>query len=98
MVVERDGSPVVAVPLAARGALDERFLVGTDVSDLSTLAGARAGTDGVTLRMKNTKLSTKPSKPGARRENATYLRFEKPRFLFLEGSVGVALDGEIPST
>jgi hypothetical protein len=38
-------------------------------------------------KRKNTKLITNPSKPGARGENATYLRLEKPRFLFLEGSV-----------
>jgi hypothetical protein len=38
-------------------------------------------------KRKNTKLITNPSKPGARGENATYLRLQKPRFLFLEGSV-----------
>jgi hypothetical protein len=42
--VPRGGSP------AARGGLDERRLVSTDVSDLSALAGARAGTTGVTLQ------------------------------------------------
>jgi hypothetical protein len=41
----------VTVLPAARGALDERFLVGTAVSDLNTLAGARGGTVGATLRM-----------------------------------------------
>jgi hypothetical protein len=35
---------------AARDTLDERRLVGTDASDLSTLAGARGGTVGATLR------------------------------------------------
>jgi hypothetical protein len=34
---------------AARDALDERHLVGTAASDLSTLAGARGGTVGATL-------------------------------------------------
>jgi hypothetical protein len=54
-IVERGDSPIAAVPPAARGALDERHLVGTDVSDLSALAGARAGTVGVTLRPKKGK-------------------------------------------
>jgi hypothetical protein len=40
---------VVAL-LAARGALDERRLVGMATSNLNTLAGARGGTVGVTLR------------------------------------------------
>jgi hypothetical protein len=40
----------VAVLPAARDALDERRLVGTATSDLSTLAGARGGTVGATLR------------------------------------------------
>jgi hypothetical protein len=53
--VPRGGSPVAAVLPATRGALDERRLVGTDVSDLSALAGARAGTIGVTLRMRKHK-------------------------------------------
>jgi hypothetical protein len=39
-----------AVLVAARDALDERRLVGTAVSVLSTLAGARGGTMGATLR------------------------------------------------
>jgi hypothetical protein len=48
----RSGSPIAAAPPAVRDALDERRLVGTDVSDLSALAGARSGTVGVTLRTK----------------------------------------------
>jgi hypothetical protein len=40
---------VVVLP-AARDALDERRLVGTAASDLNTLAGARGGTVGATLR------------------------------------------------
>jgi hypothetical protein len=45
-------SPLTAVTVlaAARDALDERHLVGTAASDLSTLAGARGGTVGATLR------------------------------------------------
>jgi hypothetical protein len=51
-VVPRGGSLVAAVLLAARGALDERRLVGTDAFDLSALSDARAGTVGATLRTK----------------------------------------------
>jgi hypothetical protein len=44
-------SPLVAVAVlaAARDALDERRLVGTTASVLSTLAGTRGGTVGATL-------------------------------------------------
>jgi hypothetical protein len=41
---------VVAAPSVPHDALDERRLVGTAASDLNTLAGARGGTVGVTLR------------------------------------------------
>jgi hypothetical protein len=47
--VSRDGSPIAAALAAVRGALAERRLVVTGVPDLSTLAGVRAGTIGVTL-------------------------------------------------
>jgi uncharacterized membrane protein YdfJ with MMPL/SSD domain len=40
----------VTVLPATRDALNERRLVGTAASDLSTLAGARGGTVGATLR------------------------------------------------
>jgi hypothetical protein len=40
----------IAAPTAARDALDERRLVGTTASVLSTLAGARGGTADATLR------------------------------------------------
>jgi hypothetical protein len=45
-------SPLAAVAMlgAARDALDERRLVGTTASDLSTLAGVRRGMVGATLR------------------------------------------------
>jgi hypothetical protein len=47
----RGASLIAAAVLSAtRVALDERRLVGTTVSDLSTLAGVRGGTVGVTLR------------------------------------------------
>jgi hypothetical protein len=44
----RDGS-LAATALAALDSLNKRRLVGTDVPDLSTLAGARSGTIGVAL-------------------------------------------------
>jgi hypothetical protein len=49
-VVLRGGSVIVTALPAVRGSLDERRLVGTGASDLSALAGARAGTVGATLR------------------------------------------------
>jgi hypothetical protein len=60
MAVGRGGPPVATVPPAARGTLDERRLIGTDVTDLSALAGVRAGTDDVTLRMKKHKTEHQP--------------------------------------
>jgi hypothetical protein len=45
---------VAALPVA-RGALDERRLVGMDASALSAFAGARWGTVGATLRSRNRK-------------------------------------------
>jgi hypothetical protein len=45
----RDGSPVTAALAAIRGAFDERRLIIIGAPDLSALAGARAGTIGVTL-------------------------------------------------
>jgi hypothetical protein len=50
----RGASLVTAVVLpVTRDALDERRLVGMDVSSLSALAGARGGTIGATLRTRN---------------------------------------------
>jgi hypothetical protein len=49
--VPRESSLATVVGLAAAlDALDERRLVGTAAADLSTLAGAREGTVGATLR------------------------------------------------
>jgi hypothetical protein len=51
--VPREPSLAAAATLpAARDALDERRLVGTVASDLSTLVGVRGGTVGATLRMR----------------------------------------------
>jgi hypothetical protein len=88
--VPRGGSLVAAALPAARGAFDKRRLVGTDASDLSPLAGARAGRSMPPCEQRNTRLSFNPSKSGAPGESATYLKLEKPRFLFLEGSGGAA--------
>jgi hypothetical protein len=49
IAVSRDGSPAAAALTAVRDALDERRLIITGTPDLSTLAGVRAGTIGVTL-------------------------------------------------
>jgi hypothetical protein len=49
-VAPRGGSLAAAALSAARDALVEKRLVGTDVPDLSTLAGARLGTVGAALR------------------------------------------------
>jgi hypothetical protein len=85
----RGGSPVAAVVLPVTlGALDERLLMGTDASDLSALAGARGGTVDATLRMQNGRIKLLPLKNGASGGAVTYLKAEKPRFLFLEGSAG----------
>jgi hypothetical protein len=70
------------------GALDERLLVGTDASDLSTLAGARGKTVDATLRTQNGRIKLLPLKNEVSGGAVTYLKVEKPRFLFLEGSAG----------
>jgi hypothetical protein len=56
----RGDSLVAAALSAARGALDERHLVGTDASDLSALAGARAGTVGATLQTQKHRAELQP--------------------------------------
>jgi hypothetical protein len=87
-VVARGGSPIAAALPAARDALDDRHIVGTDVSDLSALAGARVGTTCATLRTRKRKNENLPSKSRVHGENTAYLKLEKPRFHFLEGSGG----------
>jgi hypothetical protein len=61
-VVLRSGSPFTAALPAARGTLDEHRLVGTNASDLSALADARAETVGATLRTKKHKVELQPLK------------------------------------
>jgi hypothetical protein len=87
----RDGSPVVAALPAARGALDERRLVGTDASDLSALAGASAGTVGATLRTQKQKTELQTLETKTSGGAISYLKVEKPRFLFLEGPTDAAV-------
>jgi hypothetical protein len=88
--VSRGGSVASAVLPADCGTLDERRLVGMDVSDLSALAGTREGTVSATLRTRTRDQSPTPRNRGAPGENAAYLKLKKPRFLFLEGSRAIA--------
>jgi hypothetical protein len=73
------------------GALDERRLMGMDASDLSALAGARQGTVGATLQNTKTKRLDSCPKTGAPGGAIAYLKVEKPRFLFHEGSTGAVV-------
>jgi hypothetical protein len=75
---------VAAVLAPARGALVERHLVGTDASALSTLAGARGGTVGATLRTWKRDVRPPPVGHTTPRKATPYLKEEKARFLFLE--------------
>jgi hypothetical protein len=67
-------------------ALDERRLVGTDVPELSTLVGARLGTIGAAMSTRRQEFELRPFETQASEEAAAYLKVEKPRFLFIEGS------------
>jgi hypothetical protein len=87
----RGGSPVVAALPAARGALDERCLMGTDASDLSALAGASVGAVSATLRTRKQKTELQPLEAGTSGGATAYLKVEKPRFLFLEGLADAAM-------
>jgi hypothetical protein len=91
MATLRESSPVVATLPVVHGALDERRLVGTDASDLSTLAGASAGTVGATLRTRKQRTECQPLEAGASGGATAYLKVEKPHFLFLEGSADAAV-------
>jgi hypothetical protein len=71
---------------ATLNALDERRLVGMDVLDLSTLAGVRSGTIGANLSTRRQEFELQPFETQASEEATAYLKVEKPRFLFLEGS------------
>jgi hypothetical protein len=83
----RGGSPIAAaVPPVTLGALNERLLVGTAASDLRALASTRGGTIGTALSTRRQECELQPFETRAFGEATTYLKVEKPRFLFLEGS------------
>jgi hypothetical protein len=86
------GSSLVAATVlpVTRGALDERRLMGMDASDLSALAGARGGRSTPPYEHKNRKIKLLPLENGASGAAIAYLKVEKPRILFLEGSTGAA--------
>jgi hypothetical protein len=84
--VSRDGSPVTAALTTVHGALTERRLVDTGSFDLSALAGARAGTIGVTLSTKKKKNKHQPLEIKGVEGRCCSPQVGEPRFLFLEGS------------
>jgi hypothetical protein len=65
--------------------------VGTDVHDLSTLAGARSGTVGTALRARRQGIELQPLETRTSGGATAYLKVENPRFLFLEGSTGAVV-------
>jgi hypothetical protein len=93
----RDGSFATAA-LSALDALDERRLVGTDVPDLSTIAGARSGTIGTALSTRRQEFELQPLETQASGEVTAYLKVEKPRFLFLKGSTDAKVAADVATT
>jgi hypothetical protein len=92
----RGASLVAAVVLpVTRGALDERRLMGTAASDLNTLAGARGARSASPCEREDRKIKLPPLEDGASREVIAYLRVEKPRSLFLEGSTGAVAAADV---
>jgi hypothetical protein len=87
----RGGSLAATALSAARDALDERRPVGMDVPDLSSLAGARSGTVGAALRAQRYEIELQPLEIRTFGGATTYVKVEKPRFLFLEGSMGAVV-------
>jgi hypothetical protein len=71
--------------------------MGTNASDLSALAGARAGMVGATLRTRRQEIELQPLETGTSGGATAYLKVEKSRFLFLEGSAGAAVRSSCPS-
>jgi hypothetical protein len=88
---------VAALP-AARGALDERHLVGTAASNLNTLAGARGAQWAPPCEHEDEKIKLPPLEDAASGGAVAYLRVEKPRFLFLGGSAGVVAAADVATT
>jgi hypothetical protein len=66
-----------------------------DVPDLSTLAGARSGTISAALSTRRQEFELQPFETRAFGEAAAYLKVEKPRFLFLEGSADAVAAADI---
>jgi hypothetical protein len=92
------GASLVAAAIlpVTRGALDERRLVGMDASSLSALAGARGGGRSAPhYERKNREIKLLPLENGAYGGEMAYLKVEKPRFLFLEGSTGAAAAADV---
>jgi hypothetical protein len=87
----RGGSFAAAALSAALDIFDEHRLVGMDVPDLSTLVGARSGTIGAALSTRRQEFELRPFETQAFEEVTSYLKVEKPRFLFLEGSADAML-------
>jgi hypothetical protein len=87
--VGRGGS--LGAALSALNALNERRLMGADVPNLSTLASARLGTIGAALQARRYKIELQPLETRTTGGAIAYLKVEKPRFLFLEGSTGTVV-------
>jgi hypothetical protein len=75
------------VPL---GGLDKRRLVGTDAPVLSALAGTGGNGRHHPANAKNRRIRLWPLETETPRRTTAYLKVEKPRFLFLEGSADAA--------
>jgi hypothetical protein len=69
-----------------------------DVPDLSTLAGARSGTIGAALSTRRQEFELQPFETRASGEATAYLKVEKPRFLFLEGSADAVAAAGVAAT
>jgi hypothetical protein len=69
--------------------------MGTDVPDLSTVVGARSGMIGAALSTRRQEFELQPFETRASGEAAPYLKVEKPRFLFLEGSTDAVVSASV---
>jgi hypothetical protein len=86
---------VAAVLPVTRGAFDERRLVGMYASVLSALAGARGARSAPPCERRNRRIKFLPLENGASGGATAYLKVEKPRVLFLEGSTGTVAAADI---
>jgi hypothetical protein len=92
------GSLAAAALSAEHDTVDEVRLVGTNVPNLSTLAGARSGTVGAALRARRQWIELQPLETRMSRGAIAYFKVEKPRFLFLEGSAGAVVAAAVATT